>query len=449
MGHFEKLSDPKYWTDYGRQPFKGFFTKTIRIAIAAARSFAADDCTNKASSLTFYTLLSIVPVLAVAFGIAKGFGFEEHLKEELLQKFLDQRILADKLIEFAYSTLQSTQGGLIAGIGVIVLFWSVLKLLGSIEHSFNDIWKLKKARSWPRKFSDYLAVTVLGPIFLATSSSLSVFVMRQILNATHGYSMLEPLNPMIYWSFHAFPLFLSWLLFAIIYLIMPNTKVPVSCAFIAGVVAGTAYQLLQWLYINFQLGISSYGAIYGSFAALPLFLFWLNTSWLIVLAGAEIAYHIENDMARSSLMTAKHQRLLDVRLLGLAMTRECVRAFCHGLPPPNLYQLAQKAGVAVVAARNIVHTLVSEHILSEVRWKHGDGEFYQPGRDVKQITIKAVSDALDSSQHEQYFAIYDDEIRMYENKLAALASSADKSADNITLDWQHPEPKDAHATTAT
>src|ERR1700733_13039871 len=136
MAIFSNYFTLEYWK---KKRLPSFFLKINRIAIAASRGFNYDDCSSKASALTFYSLLSIVPVLAVAFGIAKGFGFQEHLESEISQKFVEQKEVVDKLIGFAYQTLQNTQSGLIAGVGLVVLFWTVLKLFSNIESSFNSI----------------------------------------------------------------------------------------------------------------------------------------------------------------------------------------------------------------------------------------------------------------------------------------------------------------------
>ena len=121
---------------------------------------------------------------------------------------------------------------------------------------------------------------------------------------------------------------------------MPNARVPFHYALTAGIAAGTAYQIVQWTYIKFQFGLSSYGAIYGSFAALPLFLLWLNTSWWITfLAGAEIAYHAEIDHSHAKLYLAARQCVVDGRILGLMIMHSCVQAFKKGEVPPTEYNL--------------------------------------------------------------------------------------------------------------
>jgi membrane protein len=209
-------------------PFgKSFLVKQLRIIILTLRGFDEDRCFFRASSLTFYTLLSIVPVAAMLFGVAKGFGFEKLLRKELFERFpgeAQQEVLT-KVIEFAESMLEATKGGLIAGIGLIVLFWSVIKVLSYIETSLNDIWEIKENRTWGRKFSDYLAVMIISPLLIIVSSSATVFITTQVTQLTNKIELLGMISPLIFLSFKLIPYVLIWILFSVIYILMPNTKV--------------------------------------------------------------------------------------------------------------------------------------------------------------------------------------------------------------------------------
>ncbi|MEX1348436.1 MAG: YihY/virulence factor BrkB family protein, partial [Desulfobacterales bacterium] len=204
-------------------PFgKSFLIKQLRVIIITLRRFDEDKCFLRASSLTFYTLLSIVPVAAMLFGVAKGFGFERMFRKELLEGFPGeaQQEVMTKVIEFAESMLEATKGGLIAGIGLIVLFWSVIKVLGYIETSLNDIWEIKENRTWGRKFSDYLAVMVISPLLIIVSSSATVFITSQITQLTNQIKLLGMISPLIFLSFKLIPYVLIWILFSVIYILM-------------------------------------------------------------------------------------------------------------------------------------------------------------------------------------------------------------------------------------
>ena len=273
---------------------RSFFLKLLRIIILAVRGFDEDRCQLRASALTFYSLLSIVPVVAIIFGIAKGFGFQEGLEKELLDKFSEHQAVLVQVMEFAKSLLETTKGGLIAGIGLAVLFWTVIKVLGSIENSFNNVWGVKKSRPWSRKFTDYMSVLLIAPILFILSSSLMVFITSQVTFITEKFALLGYFSSLIFFLLKLLPYCIVWILFTFIYIFMPNTKVRFTSGLVGGIVAGTIYQLVQWGYIAFQVGVAKYNAIYGSFAALPLFLVWLQLSWLVVLFGAEICFSHQN-----------------------------------------------------------------------------------------------------------------------------------------------------------
>ena len=278
-------------------PKKSFLIKQLRIVLLALRGFGDDKCLLRASALTFYSLLSIVPVLAMAFGIAKGFGLETELVarlSELPERFPGQEKVLNDVIESAKNLLENTKEGVIAGIGVAVLFWTIIKVLGNIEKSFNDIWGVKKARSIGRKLSDYLSMMLVCPILFVMSSSVTVFIAGQIRLVTEKIALLGAISPFIFAILRLFPYCVIWIMFSFLYIFMPNTKVNFRSGILAGIVAGTTYQVVQWVYITFQIGVTKYNAIYGSFAALPLFLVWLQLSWLIVLFGEEISFAYQN-----------------------------------------------------------------------------------------------------------------------------------------------------------
>jgi membrane protein len=369
-----------------------FFRRCFRVLMDTARGFIDDDCYAKASALTFYSLLSIVPVLAVLFGIAKGFGFEKALEFELNQQFSEHGEFVEKLIEYAYAWLQTVKGGLIAGVGTITLLWTVFGLLSSIETVLNAIWKTRNARSYGRKISDYLAAMLIAPLFLVTSSSINVFISTQITQTAQNYVLVEAVSPVLLFLLKLFPFFLSWVLFTFIYLFMPNTKVYLRSALIAGIAAGTAFQLWQWLYIKFQIGVASYGAIYGSFAALPLFLIWLQVSWMILLAGAEMAFEIENDL----FIPSRKLSPLSSKAIALMITYRCVEAFVKGEAPLTDRALSHELGMSLNHLQLIVEALQSQRILSAILF-HDKSIGYQPARAVDTITMSRVCDAIEKS----------------------------------------------------
>ncbi len=365
-------------------------TRIFRVIYDSTRGFIEDDCYTKASALTFYSLLSIVPLLAVVFGIAKGFGLESGLELGINERFGEHHELWSKLTEFANSWLQTVKGGVIAGFGVFILFWAVLGLLSSIETILNSIWKMPISRGFGRRMSDYLAAMVICPFFLITSSSLTLW----LTNWAHTEQGVIAIvvNPLIIFLIKLFPFVLSWVLFTFIYFFLPNTKVYLRSAIIAGILAGTAFQLMQWIYIKFQIGATSYGAIYGSFAALPLFLIWLQMSWLILLGGAELAFEIENDL----FIPYRRTTNLSVKAAALLVTYRCIEAFVKGEPPQTDRSLAHELGISLNHLHTLLEPLQQERILTAASFKDKTIG-YQPARAIDTITYSMVCLAIDKS----------------------------------------------------
>ena len=228
------------------------------------KGFNEDRVQIRSSALTYYTLLSIVPVVALAFGISKGFGMEEKLNTLLIEKLSAHEDIMNQVINFANSLLNNTKGGLIAGIGVILLFWSVLKVMANIEESFNAIWGISKGRSWIKKFTEYLTIMLIAPILLILSSSLTVYISSVTKQALDSISILSYLDKELSFLLDLSPYIIFWFLLTMVYMIMPNTKVKFKPAFISGVIAGSLFVAVQWAYVKFQIGVVQFNAIYDS-----------------------------------------------------------------------------------------------------------------------------------------------------------------------------------------
>jgi len=412
---------------------KSALLRQLRIIILALRGFGEDKCQLRASALTFYSLLSIVPMAAMAFGIAKGFGFEKKLEVILLEKFPGQEEVVGRIIEFAQTFLQNTQGGVIAGIGVVVLFWTVIKVLGNIEKSFNDIWGVKRSRPFVRKMSDYLSIMLICPILLIMSSSLTVLITSQVTLIVQKLTILGPVGPAILLSLKLLPFVFLWVLFTFIYTFMPNTRVLFRSGFLGGILAGTVYQIVQWAYINFQIGVGKYGAIYGSFAALPLFLVWLQISWLIVLFGAEVSfaeqnvetYEFEPDCDK---VTVNFKRALAVRMMHV-----CVDNFVKARSALTAMQMAHQLEIPIRLVRQILFDLTEAGLLVEVKILNSQETSYQPARDVDHLTIQDVVDALET-QGITDIPVEDGQVlQRIQQSLGAFREKNRRSDDNVIL----------------
>ncbi len=375
---------------------KRAWMRSLRILLLAVRGFREDACMLRASSLTFYTLLSIVPVAAMAFGIAKGFGFQDMLEVQLYKNFPGQEEVVNKVVIFADSLLETTKGGVIAGFGLVILFWAVFKVMGNIEHSFNQIWQVERERSLARKLSDYLAIMLLSPVLVILQSSATVFVTTQITMVTQKIALLGYLSPLIYFSYKLIPYVLVWILFTLIYIVMPNTRVKFRSALLAGIVAGSGYAILQGLYFAFQIDFARYNTIYGSFAALPLLLAWLQLSWLIVLFGAEIAFATQNVGHYEFEQDTTHASPGLRKLVALRIALYIVRQFEKGTAPVESERIADDLHLPLPLTIRVLRELTDSGILKEVQLAGDDVMGFMPARDADQLSISFILEALET-----------------------------------------------------
>jgi len=349
----------------------------------------------RASALTYYSLLAIVPVLAMAFGLAKGFGLEKALEKMIYERFQGQEEIIERATGFARSLLESAEGGLIAGIGILFLFWATIRVFGNIENAFNHIWGVRKARTLPRKISDYLSAILISPILLIVSSALTVVIKGQVVSIVQQIELLRTFNPAIFFALRFLPYWVIWVLFTFIYIFMPNAKIHFRSGLFAGLIAGTLYQIFQFAYVTFQIGVSKYNAIYGSFTALPLFLVWLQLSWIILLFGAEISFAHQNEESYEFEPDCEKISYGYRRLLTLRTVHFVVKEFAHGAKPQTAAQIAQKLAIPVRLMREMLRDLVDSAILSETCEDDLGEVTYQPAQDVDRFTIKYVIDALE------------------------------------------------------
>jgi membrane protein len=334
--------------------------------------------------------------MAMAFGVAKGFGFQRTLEREVGKVLSAHSEIAGQFMNVANSLLENTKGGLVAGIGFAFLVWTVLKVLSNIEQSFNEIWGVQESRTWVRKVSDYLSLMFLLPVLFIVSSAATVIVAGQIQAVMGKVSLLGYFAPVIHILIRLLPLLVIWFMFTLLYIFMPNTHVRIRAALIAGFAAGTAYQMFQFFYVTFQIGVAKYNAIYGSFAALPLFLIWLQASWMIVLSGAELSFATQNvDTYEfepdANLASPAFRKLLALRIVNLL-----VEHFSIGEKPLDEDAIALELGIPIRLLRYLLHDLTEAGVITSVRMVQEKVQAYQPAFDPDEMTIATVLDSLEN-----------------------------------------------------
>jgi membrane protein len=412
---------------------RSFFIRPLRVVLLALRGFNEDKCSLRASALTFYSLLSIVPVFAMAFGVAKGFGLEKLLEKQLLDKIPIQNEVATNIVNFSRSLLENTKGGVVAGVGVALLFWTVIKVLGNIEQSFNDIWGIKKMRAMGRRFTDYLSVMLICPILLIAASSSTVFLTAQAKLITQRVALLGALSPLIHLFLGLLPYTVMWVVFIFIYMFIPNTKVNFKSALLAGIVAGSIYQIMQWTYVNFQVGVAKFNAIYGSFAALPLFLVWLQMSWRIVLLGAEISFAHQNvdtyEFEPDCLNVSRSFK----NLVALRIVNQLAKNFSKAAKPMTAQEVSHQLEVPVRLVRDIIYELAETNILIPVTDNENRVPAYQPAVDTDFLSIKYVVDKLEGRGTQDIPVAKTKELDKITESLQSFSKTIEKSSANLLL----------------
>lgn len=410
--------------------------KSLQILYVVGEGFIKDKLLLRASSLTFWSLLSIVPLFAFMFSILKGLGVQRRLEPIILERVA---IGSQEIISQIINYIDRVNVGSLGAIGLVVLILTVVSMLSNIETSFNDIWGIKKHRSTIRKFSDYLSMLFLLPLlFLA---ALSVTATMKSTTFVTWLTAQPGLGPLVILLIKMLPFFTMWLLFTFLYMFMPNTKVRLKPALLAAIVTGTFWQIAQWGYVTFQVGVTRYNAIYGTFAQLPIMLIWIYISWVIVLFGAEFSFAMQNVTTYRKEQESDTVNI-DSRLeLAIAFLVDIYKAFKTGQQPWQDSLLAEKHFVSIRLARRVLDMLVQAGMIIDV---HEEMQHrLVPSRELGEVAISSIIEKLEQvgpNLEQAAMLLYQKEqpvqqLRMYEKAVLQKAKIARKhELDSITLE---------------
>lgn len=375
-----------------RIPGLKWTARPLKLIIYTLQGLLAHGTMDMGAALTFYTLVSIVPVLALAFAVVKGFGLAERLVQNLYSLLPQMPEVVDYMVSFANNTLARTNGGVMATIGLLTLLWAVVNLFESIEANFNKIWEVKSSRNLVRKYSDYITVVIIAPLLWIVATSVGTYT-RDMLGI-EGAWWLNIASKL-------FSLMIVWVMFTMVYIVLPNTKVRLRSAIMAGVFAGTGFYLFQTLFLFLMKWMTSYSAIYGSFAALPLFLLWMQYSWKILLMGCELSFALQNekryDEERELPMISRDHS----QKLMIAIVIYISRSFIQGNGAVPMVAVREGLGIPSRIASKLITVLVDANILNEVKCEAKDYDVaYAPARDVTKLRVSDVLSAVE--QYSEY-----------------------------------------------
>jgi len=368
------------------QGWRCVFLKALQFLLLILRNFWFDNCLLRCSALAFTTILSLVPFLAIAFALLKGFGVQNQVEPLLLEQLSGgSQEVVEGIIRYINNTNMRTMGVF----GFLTLLITAIMLLDNVEDAFNSIWGVKATRPFRRKFSDYLSILISGPILLFTALSVTTFlesqaVFKWLVKTSYVGDLLIYLLQLI-------PYVVIWMALTLLYLLIPNTAVKFRSALVGAVVAGTCWQIAQWWYIHFQVGVAKYNAIYGTMAVLPIFMIWIYVSWLIVLFGVEIVYAHQNirSLRREIRAGAISHRTRE--LLSLAILVDIVEAFVDGTSGWTAAGLEDELDLSERVLLDVVDSLVAAGFLVATV---GPTTVYRPAREPDMITVAEILAAM-------------------------------------------------------
>jgi membrane protein len=360
-----------------------FLLQQGQLAALVARDFVADHCLLRASALTYTTLLSIVPLLALMFSLLKGLGVQDLLEPLILDRIA---VGSEKIVSQIIEYINNTNFGQLGTLGLVALIFSVLALLSNIEESFNHVWGVTETRSLLRRFADYFSVVIFGPILLLAAVSMTATLQTErVLQWLVDRALF---GQVVLFLFSVLPYLAMWAAFTFLYIFMPNTKVSFRSALIGGVIGGTIWQLTQWGYVHFQVGVARYNAIYGTMAALPIFMVWLYLSWLIVLFGLEIAYANQNLKTIRQEIRGGIVNFASREMVALTVLLVVAEAFHRGESPWSRERIGEELELPPRLAGSVLNDLVRLGLLAVVQ--HGTEDAYQPGRSPDTLEVAQV-----------------------------------------------------------
>lgn len=389
------------WERTGNDLSKGrkilyMFLKTIVLSI---RGYAEDELNTRSKALTYSMVFSVVPILAMVLAVAKGFGFEQVIEEQLHRiTILEQTNAIPDIMGFVERYLATTQDGLFLGVGLVVLLWAVYSFFNNIELSFNRIWNVKKSRNYIRQFSIYITVLIMIPVLVVVTSGFNIFVHSTVAQ----YSMFDAMPHFKSLCIKAIPFVVCWIIFSFMYYAIPNTKVGFVAAVIPGVLIGTLFQLLQVLSVYIVLFLSRTNIVYGAFAAIPLILTWLYWSCLLTLIGAEISYAIQNNeyFEYDAEMEKMSRRYKD--FITLYLVFRIVKQFETGGKPLDSSALAKEGNLPIRLVNELTSELVELGLLQEVFVGEKEPKAFVPAFDINRLTVECVMEKIDRQGNEGF-----------------------------------------------
>jgi membrane protein len=365
---------------------KRLLYRILQTLILVGRGFKDQVLVVRANSLTFALLFAFIPMMALIYAVARGFGFEELVSQQLTGSFLAEANIAPILLEWVERYLATARDGLFVGIGLVVLIWAVYAFFNMLENSFNSIWNVKKTRSFGRRMTNYVMTLLLVPILVVVTSGISIF-----LNSTEVLSsVLQSVEPLRKFMLRFIPFVATSAVFTWIFIAIPSTKVKFSSAIIPGVLMGFLYQVVQALSMYLVVLFTRMSIVYGAFSAIPLVLIWLHITCWLLLIGAELAFAIQNNelFAYERDLETISRRYKDYVMLYLLSV--IIRRFEQGEQPETAHEMATANQLPIRLVQQLLSRLEETNIVRRVLSEQEEDPAFVPAMDTHQITVEKV-----------------------------------------------------------
>ncbi len=415
-----------HMTETGLSRGKIILYRMVKTPVLVVRGFVSEGLTIKASALSFSLLFALVPIVALVLAIARGLGFGDLIERKLSGSGLGGVEVAPKILEFVQRYLETAQGGVFLGIGILFLLYSIYVFFQQVENSFNSIWQVKKSRSFARQFTTYFSILLFLPIVMVLTSGLTIYINEMV-------GGIEVFTGVVRVLLKILPLLLIWIVFALIFFIVPNTNVKFANALISGVISGTAFQAFQSLYIWGQVYLARYNVVYGSFAAIPLLLLWLQVTSHIILIGAEITYLIQNIRNFEYEVDTKNISPRYSDYIGLYIMYLVVKRFEAAGPPITVKEIVDDNHLPIRLVGRLLSKLVDAKLLVEVRSDVEEDRSYLPAIDINQLSVGTYISKLESYGSELFIRDITPQMEEFWNKNLILRGDIERVADEVLI----------------
>lgn len=367
----------------------------VRVLYVMVKQLSTGELNLRAMSLVYTTLLSLVPLIAVAFSVLKAFGVHNQIEPVLLGLMEPLGERGAEMTANIISFVENVKVGVLGSIGLGMLFYTIIALVQKVESAFNFVWRVKRPRSIARRFTDYLSVVMIGPVLVFSAIGLAATVMNH--EVVLKLQSIEPFGTLLLVMSKLLPYFMIVLAFTFLYTFIPNTRVKLAPALGGALVAGALWIGLGTLFATFVASSSNYTAIYSSFAILFFFMIWLYLGWFILLTGSQVAFYLQHP---NFVLMGGQPLLLSPRLRekkGLWLMTMIARRFCEQQPAYSLAELEQLTALSNENLTDLLSILEQGGFLVEVA---GEKLAYTLAGDIDQMHVSDILTCLRSAEEQ-------------------------------------------------